>query len=223
MKILYSLKNNFKIALTLTVLLVCLILTSQLEKQHLKEIDKGFSSMFADRLVPATDMFSIADQLYERRMLLQSYLLAAEKTPMPPLEEEYKPIDSLLAKYRETYLVEEEVVCFETLMAKWSAYKHHETKIIALTGRHSNDQAILLFNTEGQDLFRSIIADLEKLSRIQSQVGENLMASSRSNIASTHSLLSIQSAIIIIVALITNIFLLASKAIVQPKQKFHLN
>ncbi len=199
------------------------MLFSFLEKQHLRSIDEGFSSMFADRLVPATDMFFIADQLYERRMMLQSFLLSADKTKMPSLREQYEPIDSLLAKYQETYLVEDEVVCLNTLITKWRTYQVLEARILALASQNSKDQAYLLFDTEGRELFRSIITDLEQLTRIQSRVGENLMDTSKSNIASTNSILTIQSAIILIVALIVNIFLLASRAIDQPGQKFHLN
>jgi hypothetical protein len=223
MRVLYSLKNNFKIALALTTLLVALMLSGYFEKHYLKSIDQGFSSMFADRLVPATDMFLIADQFYERRMLLQAFLLSPEEVPMPLLCEQQESIDFLLAKYQATYLVEEETVCLTSLVAKWKAYQEQEARILALASQHNTAGAILLFSTEGKELFRSIITDLEQLTRIQSQVGKNLMDSSKSNIASTNSILSFQSALIIIVALIINIFLLASKALVRPQQKFHLN
>lgn len=223
MNILSNARSSFKICLTLTVLLTSLILTSFFEKQHLKSIDECFSSIFADRLVPATDMFLIADQLYQKRMMLQSFLLASEETELIPLQEQNLSIDSLLAKYKETYLVNDEVVCLKTLIAKWKAYQIHEAKILALMSHQDRDQALLLFNTTGKDLFSSIIADLEQLTRIQSQVGANLMDTSKSNIASTNSLLTFQSSIIIIVALITNFFLLTAKAVVQPGQKFHLN
>lgn len=225
MKSLYHIKNHIKISLGLFVLLVTIILTSLVEKQNLKIIDQSFSSIFADRLIPATDIFFITDQLYERRLQLQSFLLAPEgaKAHTPELKGENNFIDSLLNKYEDTYLVENEVVCLKGLLEKWEQYKTQEETILTLAGDNQQAEAIALFNATENNLFKSMIMDLHLLTKIQSQVGQDLTQVSKSNISSSNSIFDLQFGITIIIALVCNGFLFARKVMQQPFQKFNLN
>ncbi|WPP50719.1 MCP four helix bundle domain-containing protein [Catalinimonas niigatensis] len=227
MKSLYNIKHHLKIALGLTVVLICIILTSLVEKENLNTLDQSFSSIYADRLIPATDIFYISDHLYEKRLKVQSLLLSVESetqaSDVQDLKRQNKAVDSLLAKYRETYLVENESTCLEDLTQKWEAYKSHEENVLNLAMNSQKTEAYDLFKTRGNDIFRVIITDLHKLTSIQSKVGTDLMNTSKSSIASTHLMFVLQVGVVIIIALIVNAILLTSKVIRRSDQNFHLN
>lgn len=226
MKSLYNIKNHLKLSLGLFVLLLAFLFTSFLEQQKLKEIEERFLSIFADRLVPATDLFFISDQLYERRLNLQAYLLEQEREmPVPPVElkEQADIIDSLLLKYENTFLVENEEVCLNSLRRKWKDYKAGETEILKLASENRKKEALALFRSAESANFKSMIVDLHLLTKIQSQVGEDLTMSSKISVSGSNSIFALQFGITIIIALICNGLLMANKVIRQPKQKFHLN
>lgn len=226
MKSLYNIKNHLKLSLGLFVLLLTFIFTSFLEQQKLKEIEQRFLSIFADRLVPATDLFFISDQLYERRLKFQAYLLEQEGgSRLPPfqLKEQTGIIDSLLLKYENTYLVENEEVCLNSFRRKWKEYKAGETEILKLASENRKQEALAKFRSAETTNFKSMIVDLHLLTKIQSQVGEDLTRSSKSSVSGSNSIFALQFGITIIIALICNGLLLANKGIKQPGQKFHLN
>jgi hypothetical protein len=227
MKSLYNIKHHLKIALGLTVVLICIILTSLVEKENLNTLDQSFSSIYADRLIPATDIFFISDYLYEKRLKVQSLLLSAENeadaSDVQSLKAQNKAVDSLLAKYRETYLVENESTCLADLTQKWEAYKAHEENVLDLAMNSHKAEAYALFRTKGNDIFKVIMTDLRQLTKIQSKVGTDLMQTSKSSIASTHLMFVLQVGVVIIVALIVNAILLTSKVIKRADQNFHLN
>lgn len=227
MKSLYNIKHHLKIALGLTVVLVCIILTSWVEKENLDTIKSSFSSIYADRLIPATDIFFISDYLYEKRLNVQALLLSADSeakaSDIQGLKTQNKAVDSLLAKYRETYLVENESTCLRDLTQKWEAYKAHEAKVLDLAMNSQKAEAYALFETRGNDIFKVIITDLRQLTKIQSKVGTDLMNTSKSSIASTNLMYIFQFGVVIIIALIVNAFLLTSKVIKKADQNFHLN
>lgn len=227
MKSLYNIKHHLKIALGLTVVLICIILTSLVEKENLETIKSSFSSIYADRLIPATDIFFISDYLYEKRLRVQALLLSAESeanvSDIQYLKAQNKAVDSLLAKYRETYLVENESTCLAELSQKWEAYKAHEENVLDLAMNSRKAEAYELFKTKGNEIFKVIVTDLRQLTKIQSKVGTDLMNTSKSSIASTHLMFALQFGVVIIIALIVNAFLLTSKVIKKADQNFHLN
>ncbi len=224
----FRFKNQLSISLSLFILTIGIVFTIFCEKQNLKTIDESFSSIYADRLIPATDIFFITDQLYDRRLKLQSFLLSTEENPsavnIKNLEEQNRFVDSLFSKYQGTFLVESEVVCLKNLTRKWEKYKAYEENILNMALHNDNSEAYLLFNTTDGELFKSIIKDLHLLTQIQSQVGEDLMDTSKTSISSTYSIFALQFAIIImILSIIIKSLFIASRFIKIPEQKFHLN
>lgn len=227
MKSLYNIKNHLKISLGLLVMMVSIILTSLLEKENLEEIDHNFSSMFADRLIPATDIFYIVDHLYEKRLKFQAFLLSEESGSSEEyityLKEQNRFVDSLLDKYQKTYLVESELHRLNNLFQTWKTYKTHEENVLQLAMNGDKAKAYDMFNTTGNDLFRSITGDLQRLANIQSQVGADLMDVSKASISSTHILFGLQLVLAIVIGLVINGFLFTARVINQPNQNFHLN
>lgn len=225
MKDLFYVTNHVKIALGLFVLLSIIVLTSLLEKQKLKTVERNVLSIFADRLVPATDIFFISDQLYKRRLSLQNFILSPESVDINSLsnKSQEKVIDSLLQKYQKTYLIESEEVCLKDLTNKWEEYKVQEENILNLSKNNQHVEAKAVFNSRSKMLFNRIITDLQLLTTIQSSVGEDLTDTSRSSIVSADSIFALQISITIIIGLICNGFLLTSRIPKHPNQKFHLN
>ncbi|RYF20183.1 MAG: hypothetical protein EOO42_12885, partial [Flavobacteriales bacterium] len=52
----------------------CTLLIRFLEDKSVKKINESFISMYNDRLVPATDLYLIAENLYHKNTILQDAL-----------------------------------------------------------------------------------------------------------------------------------------------------
>ncbi|RZK53643.1 MAG: hypothetical protein EOO87_12405, partial [Pedobacter sp.] len=111
MKFAHSIKQKTRVALLLFSIMVCIILVRILEDKNVKELGKSFTSLYNDRLIPATDLFFIAEKLYAKRYALEMHVnvSTADKNKLKYTLANYdKSIDSLLGKYEKTYLVSNE-------------------------------------------------------------------------------------------------------------------
>ncbi|WP_199141686.1 MCP four helix bundle domain-containing protein [Pedobacter sp. ASV12] len=104
MKFSYSLKQKTKIALLLFCIMACTILIRVLEDKSIKDMGTSFVSMYNDRLVPATDLFMVAEKVHAKRHLLASHT-AMDLQQSKNIDQS---IDSLLDKYAKTFLVKSE-------------------------------------------------------------------------------------------------------------------
>ncbi len=70
----HTVKQKSKIAIFLFGVMACTILIRLLEDKSIKEMNNAFISMYNDRLIPATDLFYLAENLYAKRYLLESMI-----------------------------------------------------------------------------------------------------------------------------------------------------
>ena len=64
--------------------MVCTLFIRILEDKSLKSVSTAFSSMYNDRLIPATDLFQISAHLNAKRQLLGSYFYKTENKDISP-------------------------------------------------------------------------------------------------------------------------------------------
>lgn len=112
MKFAFSLKNKLKIAFLLFCIMCCTLLIRFLEDKSVEKINESFISMYNDRLVPATDLYFIAENLYYKNEILQETLLGNgavhPSTGMVKMNKHNRKIDSVINKYELTLLVKQE-------------------------------------------------------------------------------------------------------------------
>lgn len=229
MKAFYSLtaSGRWKFISLLSGILVMLILTGLFEDYKLERIHQSFSSIYTDRLVPATDIYFISDHLYEKRLLMDDQFsrnTCQERDLTLTVNNLNRSIDSLLFEYEKTYFVNEESRHVQRLKEELSVYEETERRVIRLLEKGAFAEARQLFELKGRQEFHLIIQNLHSLARIQSTVGKELVKTSNADFASTHILSYFRVALAIIIGLI--IFFFARASTVASKishENYHLN
>lgn len=228
MKFSYSLKQKSKIAFLLFLIMACTILIRVLEDRSIKNMEKAFSSIYNDRLIPATDIFHISEKVYSKRLLLDTFLSDSQdpfaindlKKKLAIYDSE---IDSLLAKYSKTFLVSNEKNRLQELKTKLIENRTVEKTI--LLNAESLDKLALkkLFNSNFNTSFLDVTALLSKLTKIQTVVGEELQIESKKIVSGTNLYSTLQLILAIIIGVLIVSIIFASNVMNTNNDKFNLN
>ena len=122
MKSTMVLKHKIKAAVLLVVTMALLIINNILGTRSYSNLDKSISSIYQDRLMPATYIFEISDHLYQERLL--------QEQPGPVTSEGLRLLDShnvaiagLITNYEKTYLTKDEVKHWATFKKDLPEYQ----------------------------------------------------------------------------------------------------
>jgi hypothetical protein len=227
MKWAFAIHQKEKVALLLGCILLVIILSTILERSNMSDINESFTSIYEDRLIPATEIFYLTENLYSKRLLMEKFLSSHEDNQPEELQQNInmhnQNIDSLIVEYEKTYLVDSESKWLTSFKNTVSDYAQLEQSVMKLNKNGSRAIGLKIFENQGEALFQKTIQNLYQLTQIQSKVGKELIADSQSAMASTNILFNLQIALALIICVIIQILLLTSKVIKQQKQPFHLN
>jgi hypothetical protein len=227
MKFAHSIKQKTKVALLLFCIMVCLILVRILEDKSIKQMSNSFVSLYNDRLIPATDLFFIAEKLNIKKDLIESYVnnefaLAKPNNINERLLVYNESIDSLLLKYEKTYLVSLEKKHLVELKSNILASRIIEENIInnlQLKEKPSIPSISILLN----DSYKGIFNKLSELTQIQSKIGDELIKSSKSIVSGSNLYSTIQFFLAIIIGILIVSILFTSNVINIKNENFNLN
>jgi hypothetical protein len=227
MKFAHSIKQKTKVALLLFCIMVCLILVRILEDKSIKQMSNSFVSLYNDRLIPATDLFFIAEKLNIKKDLIESYVnnefaLAKPNNINERLLVYNQSIDSLLLKYEKTYLVSLEKKHLVELKSNILASRIIEENIInnlQLKEKPSIPSISILLN----DSYKGIFNKLSELTQIQSKIGDELIKSSKSIVSGSNLYSTIQFFLAIIIGILIVSILFTSNVINIKNENFNLN
>jgi hypothetical protein len=227
MKWTFIIREKLKVAFLLASIMALIGLTNVMERRNVKNLDRSFSSIYYDRLIPATDIFYLTSNLYNRRMLLERFLFTKNTSSVTDLR---KSLDSygdstnhLIAKIEKTFLVKEESLYLAEFKHRVLHYNELESRILDVWTQQSREHAQMLYESEGEvDLLRTI-QYLEELTKIQSSVALDLIRHSKGIASSSDILMSLQITVVLIIGLLIH-GLIASSSIANRKNKnFNLN
>lgn len=228
MKFAYSIKQKTKIAILLFLIMACTILIRLLEDRSIKNMEKAFSSLYNDRLVPATDIFYISEKLYAKRFLLETFVYSDQnKLSAQQLNDKLKAydknIDTLLAKYEKTFLVNNEKNHLTELKVKLLENKVLEKNI--LLNVNTLDKAALrkLYDSNAEQSYLDISNTLSQLTKVQTVVGEQLKEESQKIVRGTNLYSTLQLLIAIVIGALIVSILAASNVVNIRNDKFNLN
>jgi len=226
MKIAYTIKQKTKIATLLFAVMACTILIRILEDKSVESMNRSFVSLYQDRLIPATDLFYIAEHVYAKKYALDGFLYGAG-ADVAALKREFGQlngrIDVLLQKYERTFLVKSEQANLLALKQQLGTVKHAEQQVMIRTAADGLAAGRLLHETSGREASKNALDQLNELIRIQTQVGAELIDDSAfmASRSKFYSVLQITLAVFIgvfIVAIIS-----ASNVVNIRSDKFNLN
>lgn len=227
MKWSFVIQQKMKAAGLLGAIMILVLGTTLLSKNNMNGIDKSFSSMYQDRLIPAIDMVHLTENLYRKRLLVERYLLAEQDVPLGEVASQLAVhnthIDSLVRAFEKTYLVEEESKSLLAFRDRAGEYAGMERAILGLCKSGDRDAGVALFEGEGAALFQRTIIRLNELTQIQSLEGKELVRKSHSDAMQSEFLSMFQICMVVIIGLIILGLIRGAKIINMEKQPFHLN
>ena len=227
MKDLYSIKpkNRKRLILVLSVFFALLLLTEFIEKRSLKSIDKDFSSLYKDRLLPASQMYELSELLHEKRMLFENVNdnSGVVKFNLTEITAYNNQIDQVLHDYGKTYLVNKEEVYFKDFKKHYQEYLILENTIINNLQEGAYNKADYLINKNAEDFFKILNLDLHNIASVQPEVGEQLMAHYKTSSGITSLLYYFKIALTILIGLFVLRLLGLEQLLRHPRQKFELN
>jgi len=223
MKFAFSLKNKLKIAFLLFCIMCCTLLIRFLEDKSVEKINESFISMYNDRLVPATDLYFIAENLYYKNEILQETLLGNgavhPSTGMVKMNKHNRKIDSVINKYELTLLVEQEKSFLNDLKKALTVQQGLETKILNMAGI----EGTAIYESMGRNAANQTLVKLSDLIKIQSKVGHDLIKGSKIFVSGTKVYSTLQVILAIVIGIMIVAIVSASNAVKVQNEKFNLN
>jgi hypothetical protein len=227
MKWSFVIQQKIKAALLLGSIMLLVLASALLSRNNMEGIDKSFSSMYQDRLIPAVDMVYLTENLYRKRLLMERYVLLNEEAETGQvarqIDKHNNRINSLIQEFEKTYMVAEESKSLQAFQRRLREYAATERAIFRLCEAGNREAGQELFEGEGNRLFQHTILRLNELTQIQSSVGKELLRKSHSDVIQSEFLSTIQICMVIIVGLILMALIKGSKIINRDARPFHLN
>lgn len=222
----FVIQQKLKVALLLGLVMCLVVLFNLILQKNISDINRSVNSIYSDRLIPATDIFYLSENLHNRQLAMEQFLFRSEgnynqlKTQLNKFDD--KQLD-LIAKYEKTYLVDEESLFLERFKKNISDYAALESKILSLTAANKKAEAVNLYETAGRHSLENTIRQLSDLTTIQSSVGNKLLNDTKGIVATSNFLSNLQLVLAIIIGLMITALIVSSKVINQPQAKFKWN
>jgi len=228
MRFAYSIKQKIRIAILLFAVMACTILIRILEDKSVKSMNESFVSLYNDRLIPATDLFYIAENANAKKSLLEAMLYA-------PLEQQATwrmkdsitrlntAIDSLVGKYKRTFLVQQEKAQLPELDKRLRYNSNVEAKLLQFIAGQDLERARTLYESTGRASIDQTIRKLSELMSIQKQVGEELLRSSTFMVSGSKLYSTLQVALAIVIGILIVGIVFTSNVVKISNDKFRLN
>ncbi|RZL31358.1 MAG: hypothetical protein EOO96_16285, partial [Pedobacter sp.] len=218
----FSLKNKLKIAFLLFCIMCCTLLIRFLEDKSVNKINESFISMYNDRLVPATDLYFVAENLYHKNTILQDALVNNESQSLNSqlqIKKHNQKIDSVINKYELTLLVKQEKAFLKDLKIALNIQGQLESKMLALTGNERKQ----IYESIGKSATAQTLTKLSALIKIQSKVGDELIRDSKIFVSGTKIYSTFQGILAVFIGIMIVSIISASNMVKIQNDKFNLN
>ncbi|MFC1224048.1 MCP four helix bundle domain-containing protein [Pedobacter sp. BG31] len=223
MKFAFSLKNKLKTAFLLFCIMCCTLMIRFLEDKSVEKINDSFISMYNDRLIPATDLYFIAENLYYKNAILQELLLgndAAEGSTLANMNNHNRKIDSVINKYELTFLVKQEKNYLNEFKKALLVQQRIEAKMLNMA---SAEEGRSIYESTGKKAVNQTLVKLSALIKIQSKVGNELIKGSRIFVSGTKVYSTLQVILAIVIGIMIVNIVSASNMVKITNDKFNLN
>lgn len=227
MKWTFIIREKLKVALLLGSIMILVGFTTVMQQVNMNDLKRSYSSIYYDRLIPATEIFYLTENLFNKRLLIEKLLYIENADASVPaltaqLEVHNDSIRAIIARFEETYLVDAERKYLDQFKDLVIHYNTIESNIID-THQASKADAQRLYETVGESDLIKTIQFLGELTQIQSSVGLDLMNDSDGIISINDTVLTIQIAIAIIIGILIQALIFASKMANRKDPNYRLN
>ncbi|WP_316789968.1 MCP four helix bundle domain-containing protein [Pedobacter frigoris] len=229
MRFAYSVKQKMKIAILLFCIMACTILIRFLEDKSVKSMNESFISLYNDRLIPATDLFYIAEYVDQKRSLIEDMLYSSSENTFDfeglrrNLHKINTSIDSLIHAYEKTYLVKQEKENIAELKANLHAVKTIEKQTVDIVKNQGLQKARNVHELMGRKASGDIIKGLSELMRIQRMVGAELTKDTEFMVSGNKLYSAFQTVLAIVIGILIVGIVFTSNVVNIRSDKFNLN
>lgn len=226
MKWTLAIRQRHKVAVLLASVMALVLITVVVERKNMNDISQSVASIYNDRLVPASDIFDLTEQFYNKRFLIEKYLETESESVVElrsQLNQHDKEISALVAKYEKTYLVSDESKGIEEIKARIGQYQQLEKKVIALSGSETRSKALLYYKAEAKPVLQAVLIQLSRLSDVQIEVGSELLKKSAGIAAMSRMLLTIQIVLSVVIGMMIVALVNTSRMVASDSTNYNLN
>lgn len=220
MKWAFIIRYKLKAAAVLLVIMTTILLGNLYERHNFNTLDKSISSIYQDRLMPATYIYELSNHLYEKRLLQEHYAeyTSGQLTKNSQIHD--ATINSLLQDYEKTYLTEEESKHWAEL--KHSLHNYNKQYDIALA--HIRGETPAMNSVQLNNYFNEIMTRLNALSKIQAGIGHNIEKDAHAIIAGSVLPAYLENSLLIVLGIICIVlFSVSDNRILRNVQQDSLN
>jgi len=225
MKWTFIIQQKIKVIALLTSMIVLIGVTNYLAHQNIGEMHESFNSIYYDRLIPATEVFHMTQNLYNQRILMEAALRSSEPDPNldKTLEELIRDTKERIVNYEKTFMVKHESYALVTFKRGLHDYETIETEIIRMLHAGNHEKALAIYYERLRPKFSQTLRRLEDLSNIQTSVGKDILEQSKSAFSSSTLVLTLQIVTAIVIGVMTHALIIASRIANVNVSNFHLN
>ncbi len=220
-------RTKIKLGFGLVFIMILLIVAKKFEENNLAEIDQSFVSIYEDRLVPATSIFDMQENLYRKHEILQKALSSNQQDKSLPTQHIAAcnhNMNSLLATYKKTYFLDEETNYLQRYEKDLARYNALEAEALIKLEQGHQEGALALFEEQMADPFDDAILQLSSLNHLQMEAGKDLVAGEKVAGASLKMLFRLESGLILLIGLL--FYLLVQQPAIAKSEsidRYHLN
>jgi hypothetical protein len=219
-------RNKIKLAFVFTGAILLLLFAKWVEQGEVEHMDKSFLSIYADRLVPATAIFDIRENMHRKQEAIENLLTTAAQPDGAPqrIAACNAAIGRLLTDYKKTYFLKKETDHLAAFEANLLAYNQREKLVLKHLKQGDTVAAGALYRQEALGYFTAATRSLSELNHIQSEIGKDILAGSQKSMASFLLLSKLELGLILLFSILAHILIYASRAVIQRKvETFHMN
>lgn len=220
-------RTKIKLGFGLVFLMILLVVAKKFEENSLAEIDQSFTSIYEDRLVPATAIFDMQENLYRKHEILQKALNSSQRnkySPAASIAACNHNMDSLLTAYKQTHFLDEETNYLHRFEKDLARYNALETEVLRKLQLEDQNGALALFEEQMADPFNDAILQLSSLNHLQLEAGKDLVAGEKVAGASMKMLFRLETGLILLIGLL--FYLLVQQPVIARSEsidRYHLN
>ena len=212
-----SAAGRFRLAVVLLMMCAALVGGKLLEESMVERLGRDCGSLFADRLIPATMLFHLSDQMHLKQRVLQRYLEGDAEVDAGKVRYELGQHDARLAmiteQFLKTYLVGDESRHLQDFRKALAAYQAAERRLLERKAAGED----VHYGAEMRAAFDVVRASLLSLTELQQTVGEDLQDDAVASASGIRSMLYLQLGIAFVLGLLASGLAMSLRTPTNPK------
>lgn len=187
-----------KVAILVGVVVIAALADNLWRRSDMEELGHSVSSIYEDRLVPATHVFKLTDRMYRKRLSwAEAERPGQAEAVRADLSAHDAAIQKVVTEFEATYLVTEERQALDAFKATWKAGRDLEQAFVARPSPEVRDGLTREFDRS--------LRQLSVLSQIQQEVGQDLKKGSTSLLHGARVLTEVEISLLIVLCLLIQI------------------